>query len=248
MCPIAEIGVFRKRVVFPATGRFDRLAPPDACRSIEIEEAARQMTSAVLDHEMAVQDHRLDLRQQGILAIDVAPSRLDHSHFCIAEIIHYIFEKARPRREVCIEDCDQFACRQFQSVLERTGFESGSVRAVDMTDVETQPTMLRHAGRRNFDGSVGGVVQNLNLQKLTRVTDPAHRFDQPLDHVHLVVYGKLNRHSRLYIEPGFRLSDFVFVFQIQVHEVIAVDSINRKNAQNREVGNEDESIEKIELV
>ena len=94
----------------------------------------------MLDHEMAIQNHRFDLRQQGILAIDVAPSRLDHSHFCIAEIIHYIFEKARPRREVCIENCDQFACRQFQSVLERTGFESGSVRAVDMTDVETHQT------------------------------------------------------------------------------------------------------------
>src|SRR5437016_13194804 len=35
---IAEIGVFRQRIVLPAAGPFNCSPPPDPCRSVEIEE------------------------------------------------------------------------------------------------------------------------------------------------------------------------------------------------------------------
>ena len=40
LCAVAEIGVFRQRIVLPPTGAHDGIASPDACSSIEIEESA----------------------------------------------------------------------------------------------------------------------------------------------------------------------------------------------------------------
>ena len=37
LSPVTEIGVFRQRVVLPATCGFNGLAPPDSRRSVEIE-------------------------------------------------------------------------------------------------------------------------------------------------------------------------------------------------------------------
>ena len=67
------------------------------------------MPPAVFDHEMAIENHRLDLRQQRIFAIDVSPARLDHAHLRVAEVIDDILQEARRRNEIRIEDRDQFA-------------------------------------------------------------------------------------------------------------------------------------------
>src|SRR5207253_2903506 len=64
LCAVAEIGIFRQRIVLPSTGALDRISPPDARSPVEIEESPGEMTSAVFDDEVPVEDHRLDLRQQ----------------------------------------------------------------------------------------------------------------------------------------------------------------------------------------
>ena len=61
---ITEIRILRKRVVLPAARAFDRRAAPDTGGSVKIEKPAGQMTAAVLDDEMSVQNDRLYLRQQ----------------------------------------------------------------------------------------------------------------------------------------------------------------------------------------
>src|SRR5439155_1516188 len=77
---VAQIGILGKRIVFPASRSLDGLPAPDPCCSIEIEETARKMPRAVLDHEMAIEDDGFYLRQQRVFAIDMAPARLDHSN------------------------------------------------------------------------------------------------------------------------------------------------------------------------
>ena len=58
---VAEVEILGQRVVLPAAGVVDRRAPPDAGRAVEIEEAPAAVAAAVLEHEMAVEQDRLDL-------------------------------------------------------------------------------------------------------------------------------------------------------------------------------------------
>src|SRR5207237_77880 len=58
---IAEIRIFCQRVMLPSTGRFNRFSPPDSCCAVEIEKASGKMASAVLDNEMAIENHGFDL-------------------------------------------------------------------------------------------------------------------------------------------------------------------------------------------
>ena len=49
---------------------------------------------------------------------------------------------------------------------------------------------------------VGRVVEHLNLEQLARVVDLAHRVDQPIRHIHLVVERQLDRDDRQRIDSG----------------------------------------------
>ena len=74
---------------------------------------------------------------------------------------------------------------------------------------------LGHAAR-----FVGRVVEHLDLEKLSRVVDGAHRGDQPIGDVHFVVERQLNRHDGLRIERGAGLRLLIAVTQIQIDEVV----------------------------
>src|SRR5438876_10881094 len=127
------------------------------------------MTSAMFDDEVPVEDHRLDLRQQGVLAIDVAPSCLDHSDFGVAEIVHNIFEEIGRGNEIGIKNGDHLAGGHLQSVLESSRFETLAVRPVNVMNVEAEGAMFCHTSRRDVDCPVRGIIENLDLQKLARI-------------------------------------------------------------------------------
>src|SRR5438094_10607609 len=128
------------------------------------------MTPSVLDDEVAVKNHRLHLREQRIFAIDMTPTRLNHSNLRIAEIIHNVFEEIRRGNEVRIENRNQFACREIQTVFQSARFETFTVGPVDVMDIEPGFAIFPHRGTGNLGSAIGRVVQNLNLEKLTRVT------------------------------------------------------------------------------
>ena len=58
---VAEIEILGQRVVLPAAGVGDGRAPPDARRAVEVEEEPGAVAAAVLEHEVAVEQDRLDL-------------------------------------------------------------------------------------------------------------------------------------------------------------------------------------------
>src|SRR5262245_58170013 len=101
---IAEVCVFSERVVLPTTAALNRGAAPDTGGSVEIEESPGKMTATMFDHEMTVQNHRFDLRQKRVLAIDMSPSNLHHSDFRIGEIVDDIFQKIWSRKKIGIKD------------------------------------------------------------------------------------------------------------------------------------------------
>src|SRR5207245_10223288 len=77
---IGKIGVFGKRVVLPAAGVVNGFAAPHTGCAVEIEEGAASRTRAVLDDKVAVEKNGFDVRQQGIVAVEIRPARLHHAN------------------------------------------------------------------------------------------------------------------------------------------------------------------------
>ena len=92
-------------------------AAPDAGGAVEIEKGAAAGARAVLDDEMAVEQNGFDLREQGIVAVEIGPARLHHADFVAAVGIHEIRNGAAKEiglgDEVGVEDGDEFALRRF---------------------------------------------------------------------------------------------------------------------------------------
>ena len=108
--------------------------------------------------------------------------------------------------------------------------------------------MFLDAGARHFAGLVGGIVEHLNVQQLARIIESRDGFDQPLDHVALVVNRELNRHQRPAFD-GRRLAGNVLpILEIAVDEPVAMQSERREDHQHGEIGNHDGEIERIGLI
>jgi hypothetical protein len=133
----------------------------------------------VFEHEVPVEQNRLNTRQRRIVVIEVAPARLDDRQFLVdREIRHRAPQEVRGRHEVGIEDGDEFTGGGLESRLERAGFETRPVGAVVVRDVEPAARVALNRQLRDVAGLVGRIVQNLDLQLLARVVDAAHRIDQ----------------------------------------------------------------------
>ncbi len=79
--------------MLPAAGIRDGRAAPDARRAVEVEKAAGAIAAAVLEDEVAVEQNRLDLRQQRVVLVDVAPARLHHADVRVDEVRHQLDEE-----------------------------------------------------------------------------------------------------------------------------------------------------------
>jgi len=101
---VAQVEIFGQRVVLPAAGVGNRRPAPDARGAVEVEEMPRPVAAAVLEDEVAVQEDRLDLRQQRVVLVDVPPPRLHHRHLRIGEELDGSLEEVVRRNEVGVED------------------------------------------------------------------------------------------------------------------------------------------------
>ena len=134
---VAEIEILGQRVVLPAAGVGDRLAAPDAGRAVEIEEAAGAIAAAVLEHEVRVEQDRLNLREQRVVLVDVAPARLDHADLRVGrEVRQRPLQEISARNEVGVENGDELAGRLREARLERAGLVARAIDAMDVADVE----------------------------------------------------------------------------------------------------------------
>src|SRR5262245_14925949 len=107
----------------------------------------------------------------------MAPTHLNHADSQIAEIVNDIFQEVCGWNEIRIEDRYQFALSRLQSIFESACFETISVRPVNVVDVEPQLTMLFHAGSCDLDCSICGVVQDLDFEELSGISNVASGLD-----------------------------------------------------------------------
>ena len=192
---VGQISVFGERIVLPASGVFDGLPAPDASGAVEIEECAAAGARAMLDDKVAVEEDGLHLSEQRIVAIEIGPAGLDHADGRILEVRDGAPEEIGFREEVGVEDADEFALSALQPVFEGTGFKAGTIRAVNVTDWQAVRGKTIDAVAGDLLGFVGGIVENLDIEKLTGIVEAGNSFDEALDHVTLVEDRQLNRNA-----------------------------------------------------
>src|SRR6478672_6514624 len=110
--------------MLPTAGGIDGRAAPDTGSTVEIEEGTAARARAVFHYEMAVEKNGFDLREQGIVAIEIGPASLRHADGGILEIGNGAAEKIGFGNEVGVKDGDKFAARGLQSIFQRAGFET----------------------------------------------------------------------------------------------------------------------------
>ena len=112
---IGEVGVLRQGIVLPASGFLDGPAPPDAGRSVEIKKNIAPRAPGMFQNEMAVEQNRLNFREEGIMAIDMAPPSLHHADLRIGEVVNRAKQKIFRRNEVGVKNGNEFASGNFHT-------------------------------------------------------------------------------------------------------------------------------------
>jgi hypothetical protein len=74
--------------------------------------------------------------------------------------------------------------------------------------------VLRDEAASNFHRIVGGIIEYLNLQPVARVIKGTDGFQEPTNHIALIVNGELDRDPRRILGPRgtFEFSENVTVF------------------------------------
>ena len=168
---IGEVGIFGERVVLPAARVFDGGATPDAGGAVEVEKRAAAGARAMLDDEMAVEQDRLDLGQQGVVAVQIRPARLRHGYAGIMEIGNGAAKEIGAGDEIGVEDGDELAGSGFQAFGQRAGLEACAVGAVEVADGQPERLVALDTGARNLARLVGGIVEHLDIQELARIVE-----------------------------------------------------------------------------
>ena len=235
--------------MLPAARIVDHRAPQNSRGAVEIEEVARAGTRSVLENEVAIEQHGFHFGQEIEAFIEVAPARLHHTDLGVREMVNGSQQKIGRWNEIGIEYRDKLARRALQALLKGTGLETLAIGAMQvlnrMPDVEI--SLAKRFGERM--GIVGGIVKYLNLKQFARIFDLDHFIDQPLQHVALVIKRQLNRDlgelSEFLRRIGCRL---LAVLEIGMDGIEAVHPVDRKDAQDTEIGNQDSPIEPCQLM
>ncbi len=245
---ITQIGVFGQRIVLPAAGVVNGRAPPHAGGAIEVKEAARKVSGAVLDHEVAVQQNGFDFRQVRIVAVDPRPAALHDCHLGICEIMNHFTQNHGRRHEVRVEDGDKLALGALHARGERAGFVTLAIVPMMVTDGVTGARVLTHQTRADNAGLVDRVVEHLDFQQLARVVDARNGFEQAFHHIALVENRELDGDTRQLRELLRRLRRLAAALHVQIDEIVAMNAVDRKNNENSEVRNQYREVESVRSV
>src|SRR5688572_3149364 len=89
---------------------------------------------------------------------------------------------------------------------------------------------------------VSRVVQDLNLEQLLGIVHLADCRDQAVRDVHFVEDGELDCDWRQYARLGQWLRRPTLVFHVKINEVIAMPAVNRQNAEDKEVRDQNQCL------
>ena len=238
LSPVAQIQILGQRIVLPAAGRFDRGPPPDAGRAVEVEEASAAVPAPMLQHEVPVEEERLQPGKQRVAAVGVPPTRLDHADSRVREGTDGALEELGRRHEVGVEDCDQLARGEAQPLGERSRLVASADLATAITDRESVGPQTLYRQARHSARPVRRVVQHLHFEPVPGVAQTRYGLDCPLDDVRLVEDGKLHREARrtrLRAVARCWAATGTPTVRVKIQEVTPVSTVDAEADQHREV-------------
>ena len=237
--------------MLPTAGFVDGRAPPHSRRAVEIEENAAARSRRVLEHEMAVEQNGFHLGQHRVVAVDVRPARLHHAHFGIGEVMDALQQKIGGRNKISVKDGDEFSRRCSQSFRQSARFVALTIVAVQVLDRMSQGGVALHQKAGDFNGFVGRVVEQLDVEVLARIVEPADGVEQPIYHVLLVEDRQLHSDPWQVIEIEMRRGFgrlVLFVLVIKIDQPVPVPAVGRQDDEDDEIGNQQRQVERVDLI
>src|SRR5260370_14769754 len=223
--------------MLPTAAIFDSLATPHAGGAVEVEEHPATGPRAMLQDEMSVEQNRFYFRQERIIAVEMRPAGLHHANFRIAEMVDHAQQPIFRSHEIGVEDSDEFTLRTLHAVLQRAGFESLAVRAMDVSNWVSQSRIALYHGGRYLHGFVGRIIQQLDVELVLGIFQLADRLDEALDHVLTVEDRQLYGHARQFVKLLRRLRcTILLLLVVHVGHRVAMQTVSPQNHPDDEVG------------
>ncbi len=92
-------------------------------------------------------------------------------------------QKVGRRNKIGVKDDDEFALRRFQSLRQSTSFVALTIVAMQVRHRMSQGGVAIHQNAGDFNGFVGRVVQQLDVELLSWIVEPADGVEQPVHHI-----------------------------------------------------------------
>ena len=141
--------------MLPPARIVDAPPPPDPRGPVEVDPPARAGPGRLLDHEVTVQEHRLDPGQHRVVAVQVFPAHLHHAQIGTGEMMDGLAEQVGRRDEIGVEDGDELAAGRPHAVGQRPGLKPLPGRPVQVLDIMTLRGQTLAAGPGDLGRFIG---------------------------------------------------------------------------------------------
>jgi hypothetical protein len=209
----------------------------------------------MLEYKVTIEQNRLDLGQEAVVAIQVRPSRLHHPNLRLREVMDYLHHPLSRRHKVRIEDCYKLAPCHIEALVERARLIPMPVAAMEIHNrLRLHPR--KSAGialdslPRYFGCLIRRIVQHLNFEPIPRIIQFANRVNQPVDDKLLIEDRQLdcNEWKLTFGEPHRRLTPLRRIFlvlEVEPYQLIPMDPVERQDNHDDEIGDQHGCIERI---
>ena len=100
---------------------------------LKLKKRPRAVAAAVLEHEVPVEQNRLNLGEQRVVLVDVAPARLHHADVeRRRSAASAASRKSARRHEIGVEDRDELAARDLEPGFERARLVARAIGPVEV--------------------------------------------------------------------------------------------------------------------
>ena len=128
-------------------------------------------------------------------------------------------------------------------------FESLAIGAMQIANRKSLRRIVLDQSLRHRLSFVRRIIQQLNVELVQRILQPANRFQQPLHHKLLIKNRQLHRDARQLGKLSRRIGGPVLlVLVIKVDQHVAMQAIRRQQNQHNEIRNQQRHIESVGLV
>jgi len=194
---VREIEILGEGISRPVSSFLDTLTAPDTSSSVEVEGEVAGALGVLLNNKVTVVADGLQLGEEGVIIVEMSPTSLNTSDVGLGETRNSHLEELGLRDKVGIEDGKELSASLSGSNHEGTSLEVGTRTTSEMSELDLGGlSETLDAFGNNLGGSIGRVIENLDLELLRRIVELQTALDETLNDVAFVVNGKLDSDGR----------------------------------------------------